>query len=343
VWLQARLEYKDEVCGTNLGKLFCPETCGVCSDNCKDTSSKFSIKNHIRGCEWIKLRPAVKPEVCTEGSDAALYCPETCDICDELRIPTVPLISDPSSSPLIPSPPPTSISGGVCDDDPSVEFYVPEIEKYQRCIWLAARPFYQIDFCDPNHPSNAYSICEETCKGCTDTCEDGTEKFMVENSARDCLWLSLRPAEQKHLCKPGKDAWEVCPETCNVCDYSPSVPSLSPIESPDILFCDDSKSGTFYVKDIKKHEKCVWLSARPERKATLCAEDSDSGARNICPETCEVCADNCEDTNERINVQGKTRDCLWLSLRPDIHESECKKSVIRSACPETCDSCDSLN
>jgi hypothetical protein len=46
--------------------------------------------------------------------------------------------------------------------------------------------------------------------------ESPQDKFFVEakNDMRTCLWLKRRPAWQAQLCKPGNDAYEVCPQTC---------------------------------------------------------------------------------------------------------------------------------
>lgn len=108
-------------------------------------------------------------------------------------------------------------SGLKCDDHPSAKFPtdVPELGN-QRCVWLAARPEYQEQFCIPSHP--AYKICEETCGACTDDCEDTDGTFVHRGINRPCLWLSLRLNEQDLVCVPGHEAMEVCPETCGACD-----------------------------------------------------------------------------------------------------------------------------
>jgi len=339
-WLQARPEFNNEVCGTELGKSTCPGTCGVCSDDCIDTSTKFYVDSAVRDCEWLKLRPHLKAETCFGAPNAALYCPETCDTCDgPQHHPT------PASSPsqLLSSHQTEEPNADIiCDDEPYSLFFVRDINQFQRCVWLAARPEYQEILCSPNHESGAYSICEETCKACNDDCEDTAGRFQVGEVSRDCLWLSLRPHMQEHHCKPDQEAFITCPETCNACDLPPSytpVPSSAPVEFSN-TFCDDDKWGTFYVEDIEQFQKCVWLTARPDRIASLCREDSDSQASIVCPETCGVCKDACVDSRDKFTIDGKIRDCLWLFLRPTLHQQLCTKSEIQLACPETCDVCD---
>jgi hypothetical protein len=313
----------------------------MCMDDCDDTSTKFYIGSDIRDCLWVRLRPELKPDLCFPFSDAALHCPETCDTCDGPAAPT---------EPVAPTPPPVPASiapvlAGVCDDDQLTTFYVEDIQQYQRCIWLAARPEYMKTMCLSNHSSNAYSICAETCGKCVDDCFDSTGTFQVGTAIRDCEWLSLRPQVQNLLCSSDHDAWVVCPETCNVCDL-PTGTTLTPTSAPiaadngPAVFCDDDKLKTFFVEDINEFQRCVWLAARPTYIATLCAEGNESDARETCPETCGVCTDDCDDTDSKFNVGGDVRDCLWLSLRPTMQRTLCKFQNVRLACPETCDVCD---
>lgn len=342
VWLVGReAEYKEEVCGTELGMATCPETCEVCSDNCDDTSTKFYIGDDIRDCLWLRLRPHLKSDLCFASSDTALHCPETCDICDGYQAPTEALA--PVPAPASPAIPPAL--SAACDDDKYTTFFVPEIGQFQQCIWLAARPDYKVIHCDPQNPSGAYDICEETCEKCKDNCTDTSGDFQVGTAIRDCLWLSLRPQVQELLCLPGHGANIICPETCDTCDlpagetFAPT-PTPAPVQDSPDLFCDDDKFRTFDVPDLNEFQRCVWLSARPNYIAQLCSVNSTSGAREVCPETCMVCVDDCNDTDGRFDVGADSRDCLWLSLRPMLHETLCTDQAVALACPETCDVCD---
>ena len=320
-----------------MGSTTCPETCGLCLDDCEDTETKFYIGRDIRDCLWLRLRPELKPGLCFASSDAALHCPETCDLCDH---------NHPSAQP-IPTPAPVAApvspaQAVICDDDRFKTFYVPDIKQSQRCIWLAARPEYQKILCDPNDASEAYSICEETCGKCTDSCQDTSGNFQVGTAIRDCLWLSLRPLVQDILCASDNDVYSVCPETCNACDLPDGFTAApTPTPAPVVAgLCDDEKIETFFVADLNELQRCVWLAARPDYMAKLCQEGSESGARKVCPETCQVCSDDCVDTLDKFNVGDDRRDCLWLSLRPTLHEVMCTDETISGTCPETCDVCD---
>jgi hypothetical protein len=166
VWLQSRPDYFDEVCSTEEGQLTCPETCKICSDNCEDLGNKFYVGGDERNCLWLRLRPELKPDLCQSSSEFALYCGETCDICDgpqTAAVPTTPYFVPPTSAPVTPAPV-APVLTLVCDDDKFTLFYVPSEKQFQTCIWLAARPDDQATLCLPDHPSNAYTICEEVRK-----------------------------------------------------------------------------------------------------------------------------------------------------------------------------------
>eukprot|EP00543_Licmophora_paradoxa_P002773 CAMPEP_0202446590 /NCGR_PEP_ID=MMETSP1360-20130828/5115_1 /ASSEMBLY_ACC=CAM_ASM_000848 /TAXON_ID=515479 /ORGANISM="Licmophora paradoxa, Strain CCMP2313" /LENGTH=213 /DNA_ID=CAMNT_0049063161 /DNA_START=15 /DNA_END=652 /DNA_ORIENTATION=- len=145
----------------------------------------------------------------------------------------------PSSSPstpfpsTMPSASPTSAptpTDGVCDDDNSITFFVADINKNQRCVWLAARPQYQTTMCVPGNI--VFDICEETCGKCHDLCYDTNESFVVDGVERDCAWLSLRFAVQDRICIPSHGAYSKCPETCNSC---PQERISAPTDRPSIL------------------------------------------------------------------------------------------------------------
>ena len=103
-----------------------------------------------------------------------------------------------------------------CDDSRSGTF--PTLsEGEQSCLWLAARPYEQFRYCNPNQA--AYHLCEETCGKCQDSCYDTNGSFDYLGSSRLCSWLSLRPDVQRVVCVRGNPAYEtVCHETCNSCD-----------------------------------------------------------------------------------------------------------------------------
>jgi hypothetical protein len=223
-----------------------------------------------------------------------------------------------------------------CDDDKQKTIWIDDVQKYQTCVWLQTRPEYQDKLCNVNHPSGAFHICEETCGKCLDNCIDTSKSFLYQGRVRDCLWLSLRPSIQKKVCEEvGNAAAFVCPETCDKCDGKGQE-----FRSPSLSRCDDSQFETFFVSSISQSQRCTWLAARPEFKATLCLSGDPSNARLICPETCGACQDACVDSSSKFTVEGDLRDCLWLSIRPHLHGELCSRSDIRIACQETCNECD---
>ena len=251
----------------------------------------------------------------------------------------------------------------LCDDSRNDRFYVQNTTRYEPCVWLAARPAYQLILCDKGHPSGARDICAETCGKCTDSCtENPKDTFYDEiGSKRDCHWLSLRNDKQDLFCKSGHAAYTQCPETCNVCEgkavqatpistvptvlIATRLPTSAPtrFSAATSQVCDDDRWGRFYVEDTGKAEPCVWLAARPLYQATLCSEDHPSKARAVCRETCGACSDSCtENPREKfIADDGLVRDCLWLSLRNSKQDILCHEGQKAfEVCPETCGTCD---
>ena len=106
-----------------------------------------------------------------------------------------------------------------CDDKPG-SFYVDERRGYKDCGWLnRLYSRWGPKLCVPGHP--VYDHCEESCGKCFDDCEDTPdETFFVNNvqKYKDCKWLSTRWSWKKRLCRIGKEAFELCHESCNVCD-----------------------------------------------------------------------------------------------------------------------------
>lgn len=121
---------------------------------------------------------------------------------------------------VTPTAAPTPIaSSDPCDDEKLVTFFINATIGNVRCRWLQTRPGEQPIYCKPDHPSNAYNICEETCGKCSDACEDSPGTFVANNGvSRSCYWLADDPVNRQPLyCKPGTTAYTLCEETCDNC------------------------------------------------------------------------------------------------------------------------------
>merc|ERR1712032_406513 len=194
--------------------------------------------------------------------------------------------------------------------------------KEQRCVWLKSRASERAVYCQPDHSSGAYNLCEETCGKCRDDCNDTNGRFTYQEVERDCEWLSLRPAVMDVVCQQGFSANDVvCPETCDECDVPPPPPSHPPSEIPSqrpstsllpTAFpssnapsavpssapptrtpitpsptsrptCDDSVNGTFEIS-TGEQKTCLWLQSRETEQTIYCANSGT--AYNVCEETC---------------------------------------------------------
>ena len=68
----------------------CEETCGKCSDECRDDLVvEFpiyideSMAPEMHGCAWLKEHPKMRDQFCTPDHSAYGYCLETCNSCEE--------------------------------------------------------------------------------------------------------------------------------------------------------------------------------------------------------------------------------------------------------------------
>lgn len=358
-WLRARPAFQNALCKpANKAYDICKETCKNCLDNCKDSREDVLVNGINRNCSFISLRPRLRERQCQPGFPAYTKCQVTCNACARkspitLRPTSPPVVrgNAATASKMIPTLSPQLSSS--CDDSLFDTFYVASLRQDQRCVWLRARPEYISKLCVEGHTSRARQICPETCGACTDSCEDSETKFNIDGKRRDCLWLSLRVAEQFKNCKPEHAAWFHCRETCENCSDRKSAGSfeaakLATVNHDVVRYgrdsCDDSNFGSFYVSSKIGQQKCEWLRARPGWQDILCAEGHASSARMVCPETCNVCRDACEDSTATFMIDDKRRDCLWLSLRPDKQDEVCndKNHEAYTACPETCNSCSSI-
>jgi hypothetical protein len=123
--------------------------------------------------------------------------------------------------------------------------------------------------------------------------------------------------------------------SCGV-DLTPS-PSSSPTES---AYCEDSHNLTFSWQG--RERTCTWLLGSPVRREHLCAATQNHQARVVCPETCGVCTDFCEDSQGDFYVNHKQlkKNCAWLSVRSKWQSRLCHRDDVKSLCKESCNTCD---
>ena len=119
-----------------------------------------------------------------------------------------------------------------------------------------------------------------------------------------------------------------------------SLPSSSPTGS---VYCDDSHSLTFSLQG--RERTCTWLLASPVWRGKLCALPRNHQARVVCPETCGVCTDSCEDSpgDFYVNKKQLNKNCAWLSVRSAWQKILCQRDDVRSLCKESCNMCDAAS
>ena len=173
----------------------------MCRDTCNDSTETFFVTRALpaQECDWLKVRRQWLPVLCYPTHPAYHICGETCDSCDGYA-----------------GPPPPEYKAG-CDDSATGTFLVNNKIGHKDCNWLSKNLIWHSRMCVPG---KAYDLCEETCRKCTDMCEDDANVTFYVNrnqGIRDCEWLSTRPNQQKSVCYDGHKAYTYCKETCDNC------------------------------------------------------------------------------------------------------------------------------
>ena len=119
--------------------------------------------------------------------------------------------------------------------------------------------------------------------------------------------------------------------------------TAAPTQVPTIKRpCEDSKVGMFWVDGGRwaTWRDCAWLAKSTMWHWRLCYEPLSHAARDVCPELCGVCTDDCNDDKVFSTfVRGESVGCEWISTRPAIAANLCKRQDFANACVETCDTC----
>lgn len=271
---------------------------------------EFTLDNGAgtQRCVWLASRPEQQDIYCQPEKDAYDICAETCGACEDN-----------------------------CFDTDGRFPNIKEINGVNQtimrdCLWLSLRNKVIEEVCQVGFTAHDVT-CPETCGAC-----DAPAPVAPPGIPSLTPSISLPPS------------------LAPIGPVSPSIslpPSLAPIDpeptSPPSIpaNCDDVPFGTFPLIDGGE-QVCVWLAAddRQDQRDIYCVVGNP--AYDICEETCGKCNDNCVDTDQRFEYYNpvrdifESRDCLWLSLRPHIQETECiqGRTVNDITCPETCNSCD---
>ena len=123
--------------------------------------------------------------------------------------------------------------------------------------------------------------------------------------------------------------------------------AASPTGTLVTTICEDAPvSNRFFVYN-EFFRSCAYLALNPELIAQKCDERNDPKdlAYTLCPKTCGLCSDGCEDDSKAtFNVlsdqSSLVLSCQQLSLRPKLQTAYCRPdSPVMTLCPETCKSC----
>ena len=368
VWLASRPEYVDELCQPDKDAYkYCPETCGVCTDDCEDGTSKFPLDGETRDCEWLALRPELKFDHCVLGEPAYNICGETCDVCD-------------GNGQDVGNGDDTGDAAGAGDDTGDAAGDGSDTGNGDGTDPPKATPYPS----PTPHPTPAPTKAATPKPTPTPTlspnaapvpvCDDTLFISLIidqdTGQKEDCAWLALSATDDQRaeLCKPGHTlaAALFCAETCGQCSDD--------CEDTDIEFLAHGEM-----------QNCVWLALRPDEVDILCWIDPT--VIDACPETCGKCdgttsrsvggsstdgnddaGDNpdgsqsnntpteksgtaeyhskyaCDDSKwdyfyvEEINEYQR---CYWLETHPEYQDSLCKEGNDAYVyCPETCGVCE---
>lgn len=163
-----------------------------------------------------------------------------------------------------------------------------------------------------------------------DVCDDAGDYWNV------CIVMDIK--NQYGSCQP-KDGWAFIYESDNYCGpceggYCSEIPKET---DP----CDDAQYCEFMVdSSIWRSENCAWLREQSDSDIDIWCEKLDT--REMCPETCGICSDSCEDSSGTILIDGVEESCSFLAISPDLHAEFCDSNHSSGAwttCAETCGNC----
>mmetsp|Transcript_16189 Transcript_16189/g.24443 ORF Transcript_16189/g.24443 Transcript_16189/m.24443 type:complete len:655 (-) Transcript_16189:309-2273(-) len=177
--------------------------------------------------------------------------------------------------------------------------------------------------CDPKDPEKV-SIC---------TVHDDTKMTTQACSRKTEVWFH---GYGDHYCGP-------CQSTCYEMEehHNPRDPC------DDAMYCkfqiETERDYSQFNKNSNRNgsmQRCTWLHSQTEAvRANYCAVGQE--ARTLCPETCGVCTDGCEDdASAKVMVRGSQRSCAYLQIRPYLQEEVCVQgSDVWNTCREFCGNC----
>ena len=262
-------------------------------------------------------------------------------------------ISHPSISPsmsVVPSQVPT-VTPALCEDQKG-NFWLDQETKDRllSCADLAVLPAATERVCHNGH--QAYHLCPDTCRKCIDNCHDSPGTFFVNRhwGKQTCAWLASKSGFRDFLCHPKYDAFHMCGETCDTCDFGATdAPTSAPAR------CEGTDSDeTFFVNNNHGKQSCSWLAKKPAYRSFLCRPNFEAYSK--CGETCDSCESfpssapsttaaptGCEDTDGTFWVQRRreSKDCMWLRRLAHewMRDEFCQESHVRAICPELCGAC----
>jgi hypothetical protein len=252
----------------------------------------------------------------------------------------------------------------MCEDQRG-SFWVEQSKKDQlvTCSQLGINPDMMETVCRRNHA--AFYVCPETCKKCTDNCNDSDGDFFVNQKwgRQQCSFLATKPGFRNFVCRPGFDAYTLCGETCNSCGDSDAALILTTVPA---AVCSDSRESIFINRYIG-HRKCGWLTHNPAFASFMCSPEFD--VFHKCRYTCNSCDATpppsslpstfptgaqssattdtiCSDSTNEIFVSKIVgyQTCDWIVQNPAFRGYLCRPGFDAfNECRETCKSCDDSN
>jgi len=182
---------RDFLCNTTRASEVCMETCGTCSDSCKDEGPFFHYEKGFQDCEWLRTQPNFE-SLCRPGDTPRYYCRETCNSCES------------------------------CTDNNEDSFNILWWGE-KNCTWVNSMPedkksWWLEYLCVPDQ--KAYDTCSKTCGRCEafPECHDSTSEFTYRGERHNCDWLAseLKPDARKTVCQR-RHIMRKCRSTCGTC------------------------------------------------------------------------------------------------------------------------------
>lgn len=214
----------------------------------------------------------------------------------------------------------------------------------KTCVWVSKKAESRCKKVGHDEKTG-YEACPETCETCPDDdsggeCEDDEDWHAAGNSRKTCAWVGKQASTRcKKADEAGVTGFVSCPVTCATCEVDADDGSDEDCEDDAEWFVENNAAKT-----------CSWVAKDPTSRCTKKGQDGRRASES-CSVSCETCADQGEDNEDKDLCEDKAgwfkknspdKTCTWVAKDP---ATRCNKqgqdgTKASESCKDSCASCE---